>query len=513
MESNVQQKSSRCVRYVKILVVAVWLCITAWLIRYEAFPEYFTNSIGGYRSLLGNDVMIMDSWMKIMFNDLPIGYSYTSMEMDETDPMHRYLINNQVNMALNMMGDEQNVHVTTSARLDLMYELQDFMFNLSSRGYTMRLRAERSEGDKFDVVIATANTTQKTTINIPADVVLYSPMTEMAMKKLKPGQKMTIKTLDPTTLSTTVVVIEALRKETLVVADREHSVTVLSSEYAGMRIMSWIDDNGVVLRQETPFGWTMEKCTPEEAIASARFGGDSEDILAEMAVKCEGRIRSPRGADKLKLRLHGVPFIKSELQSHRQMVNSIAGEEEVFELTVMADRMPLTPVNADDGAAVDMSAFLAPSTAVQSDHPEIVARARQIIADRNDPVSKATAILDWIYNNVKPQMTISLPSALDVLHTMQGDCNECTYLFVALARAAGLPADINVGLAYHNNAFYYHAWPSVYVGRWWEVDPTPTWGQAGVDATHISLVQGEMTNQVKLLKIIGQLRIQILDEE
>ncbi len=71
----------------------------------------------------------------------------------------------------------------------------------------------------------------------------------------------------------------------------------------------------------------------------------------------------------------------------------------------------------------------------------------------------------------------SLPSAAEVLRTRVGDCNEHTALFVALARAAGLPARIAVGLVYLRGGFYYHAWPEVYVeergrGLWLPVDPT-----------------------------------------
>ena len=128
-----------------------------------------------------------------------------------------------------------------------------------------------------------------------------------------------------------------------------------------------------------------------------------------------------------------------------------------------------------------------------------------------DTVDKARAIYRYVHDRVDKRMTVSLPSALDVLRTMRGDCNEHTYLFVGLARAAGLPAVVKVGLAYHEGGFYYHAWPAVYVGEWVEMDPT--WGQEGVDATHLALVEGELAQQVQLVKVMGQLRIAILERE
>ena len=103
-----------------------------------------------------------------------------------------------------------------------------------------------------------------------------------------------------------------------------------------------------------------------------------------------------------------------------------------------------------------------------------------------------------------------------MLRQREGDCNEHTYLFVALARAAGLPARIHVGLVYSGmdgqpGVFYYHAWPSVYVGEWVEMDPTL--GQPTVDATHLSLVTGELADQLKLLGLFGRARVDIVGEE
>jgi transglutaminase-like putative cysteine protease len=60
---------------------------------------------------------------------------------------------------------------------------------------------------------------------------------------------------------------------------------------------------------------------------------------------------------------------------------------------------------------------------------------------------------------------VSLPSAREVLRTRVGDCNEHTVLYVAMARALGMPAPIAVGLVFVYGAFYDHAWPEVYLTR------------------------------------------------
>lgn len=486
-------------------VVLVWLAMLGWLLRYEAFPDYFTNTVDGYRSLFSRDVLVMDEWMRIEFNGTPIGFSHSSMELDEDNPEARHLVRNRVNVRMNVMGSEQKIYVDTAIRLDDTYDLQVFSFNLSSQGYKMHLEADRVEGQTFRVETDTGVSTQTRTITIPDDVVLYSPMTEMAMKRLKPGQSLTLRTLDPTTLSKTTLTIEALRTEPLTIGDETYEATVLATEYHGARVLSWVDRNGKMLRQETPFGWTMETCSMTAAFEALAGSAKQSDVLADMAVPCRGEVTAEQRTP-LRLRLSGVDFREDELVSPRQQVER-RNKQEVI-LTVAAG----DAVGARGAAEVpgDMRPYLASTMSLQGDHPEILARARAITAGLDAPAEKAEAIGAWVHDNVEKVMTVSLPSAVDVLRTLKGDCNEHTYLYVALARAAGLPAKIVVGLAYHKGGFYYHAWPAVAVaGHWYETDPT--WGQEAVDATHIAVLKGDLAKQLELIRIIGKLRIEVLD--
>jgi hypothetical protein len=111
--------------------------------------------------------------------------------------------------------------------------------------------------------------------------------------------------------------------------------------------------------------------------------------------------------------------------------------------------------------------------------------------------------------------TVSLPSAREVLRTRIGDCNEHTTLFVAMSRALGLPARIAVGLAYVRGAFYYHAWPEIYIeeranrGYWLPVDPT--FNQFPADATHVRLARGGLDKQAAIVPMIGKLKMTVID--
>jgi transglutaminase-like putative cysteine protease len=114
----------------------------------------------------------------------------------------------------------------------------------------------------------------------------------------------------------------------------------------------------------------------------------------------------------------------------------------------------------------------------------------------------------WVHDSVTDRITFGVPSALRVLASRTGDCNEHTQLFVALARAVGLPARVAAGLAYVDGKFYYHAWPEVLLADWVAVDPT--FGQFPADAAHLRLVIGGLTHQMELLRLMGNLKIDVV---
>ena len=97
-----------------------------------------------------------------------------------------------------------------------------------------------------------------------------------------------------------------------------------------------------------------------------------------------------------------------------------------------------------------------------------------------------------------------------MLASRRGDCNEHTQLYMALARSVGIPARSAAGLAYVRGKFYYHAWPEVYLGRWVAVDPT--FGEFPADAAHIRFVNGGLARQAELLRLIGNLKIDVVSK-
>ena len=490
----------------RLAIVLFWLGAMFWLIRFEAFPGWFAHELPGYRGIFPGGPLILDSWMKISFQGRPIGYSHTAIDTDERAIESTYLVNNKTVLRLNVMGEVQKVSITSEAALDALYQLQRFYFAMSSGRYLVKVDGRRTGERAFATRMVTPAGSSSAKVDIPDDAVIYSPFLEMSLGRLRPGQQLRVRTLDPASLTTSEVLVEATAREKVTVLGAEREATVLLMNFQGMETRAWIDSDGQVLRQVTPFGWTMEACTADEAMAlNLDQGGADVDMLRAMAVPVKGEIADPRGARELRLRFTGAPVPTNELATDRQTVE--AADRHGVTLTVRAGRMP--PRGTAIGVVPpEAERYRGATMFVQSDHPEIQREAARITRDATDSASAARAIHDWVYRAVQKKPTVSLPSALDVLHRMEGDCNEHTYLYVALARAAGLPAKVRVGLLYNEGAFYYHAWPAVFVGRWIEVDPTL--GQQEVDATHVGILDGELEDQLRLLGLFGNLSAEVL---
>ena len=90
-------------------------------------------------------------------------------------------------------------------------------------------------------------------------------------------------------------------------------------------------------------------------------------------------------------------------------------------------------------------------------------------------------------------------------------------LALLFAIALSMTTRINVGLVYVHGAFYYHAWPEVYLdegrgrGLWLPVDPT--FNQFPADATHVRLARGGLDKQAAILPLIGRVKIAVLEVE
>ena len=180
----------------------------------------------------------------------------------------------------------------------------------------------------------------------------------------------------------------------------------------------------------------------------------------------------------------------------------------------MGDVVEITRDDAASGyhlpySKKELAGYLQPNAFIQSDDSKIIDQSAKILSGEKGAGEAAKKLNEWVYGALVKKPVVSIPSALEVLNTREGDCKEHTALYTALARAAGIPTRMDAGIVYMENGFYYHAWPEVWIGKWLAVDPT--FNQFPADATHIRFVAGDLDRQSDIIKLVGKLKIEILE--
>ncbi len=87
----------------------------------------------------------------------------------------------------------------------------------------------------------------------------------------------------------------------------------------------------------------------------------------------------------------------------------------------------------------DVRRYLSPSPKIESRDPRIRELAKKVGADKEKAWEKVEAIYDWVRAKVKYQNG-PLKGAVAALKDGTGDCEELTSLFIAICRAADIPA-------------------------------------------------------------------------
>ncbi len=158
----------------------------------------------------------------------------------------------------------------------------------------------------------------------------------------------------------------------------------------------------------------------------------------------------------------------------------------------------------------DIKRYLKPTTICQADDADLVKEAKRLTEGITDSRKSAEAVMNWVYTYLtKASGDTGNASAKQAYEEKQGDCTEHAVLFVAVARAAGLPARNIGGIVYlssGDSAFFgYHAWAEVWLGRWVPVDATVN--ELGTSARYIMFQidePGDTVGSGRIARCIGQ---------
>ncbi|MBW2630402.1 MAG: transglutaminase domain-containing protein [Deltaproteobacteria bacterium] len=473
-----------------ILIIASWAGMMFLLVEKEGLikGDFEKTTI---REFMPEDIQL-DIWKGIYIKDRWVGYLHTILAPWKTG----YRVHSRSYLRFKMFNQTKTLSIMTIQQLDPDYHLVNFQTTISGLAGII-LKGERL-GNQLLVEIMYGDTTFKKTFDLKDDLFLDQSILQIYRGKgLKVGDSYTLSILNPLTLNTEEVLAEVVGKE--------DGDLVMETKFAGLVSRSWINRDGLVVREETPNGWVMkieDRKTIEKHLAESE--GDSVDLLKDVSVSTKRKLKNPRETYFMKIKVTGVDLKNFNFDGKRQkLIDPDAGIIEIS--PVFPPAKDVTELSREKES---LGEFLRPSIWIDSNDPAIRAKAAEIAGNEKNRWNVAKKIGEWVYKNIEKSFTPEVPVATSVLKSRRGDCNEHTVLFVALARACGIPAEMCAGLVYLNDGFYYHAWPKVFVGKWVHLDPAL--GQDIADATHFELVSGGLSSQAKIVLAIGNINIEIL---
>jgi len=488
----------RITRPASLLVVGAWLATMGLLVHRSLVDAASTN--------LATDLARYGTaaeWRGVYYRNEKIGFT-VSQTVPTADG---YEIQEDGRLQMSLLGAQTVAVVRTTARVDRDFMVKSFDFSLDSGTGGTRVHGE-VDGPRVRVTVSNAAGTRTQDLELKAPPVLALNLPRrLADAGLKDGAHYEWTIFDPATLSNAPISLDVVARELVNAGGQRLPAFRVLTQYSGLQTTSWVTDTGDVVREQSPTGLETIRQKPADAQAMAVSYTVRQDLLSASAVVPSGKqqIVEPRDVRRLRLRISGADLSNPDLHGVGQTLDG-----DVLELR---DAQQFKAGPADAGA----DEYLRPEPLIESDAPEIRAEAEAAVRNVSGARARAERLTRHVNAILDKKPTVSLPSAREVLRTRVGDCNEHTALYVAMARAIGIPARISVGLVAVGGAFYYHAWPEVYIaesrstGMWLPVDPTLN--EFPADATHIRLARGGLDKQAAILPLIGRLKIAILDLE
>jgi hypothetical protein len=376
--------------------------------------------------------------------------------------------------------------------------LKDFVFHFTSPFYKMNAEG-KVEGQVVRFSLTTGKETITDSIRLNKEPFLSTNRRSYLLKQgLQPGDKLKIPYFDPVSLSGKDTVMEYKGKKKILVNKRIFSLHHFVETFSGVKINSWLDDEGKVIKEESPAGFVFLS-EPEFKARDIKVKG--KEILSSVSIPLPGNTLDIAGRSSMSYRLTLPQDTSFDLDKDRQ---SLAGDI----LTVELESIPAS----DAAACKNYPDELAASPYIQTKNRRITNLAQAETSEASNDLERVKVLSEWVYGNLEKRPVLGIPDALTTLNTKMGDCNEHAALFAALARNVGIPTRIAAGVTFFDGAFYYHAWNEVCLdGEWISLDTTTN--QLPADLYHIRLGRGDLEEQLKIGGLLGKLQIEFLPLE
>ncbi len=475
---------------IRITFVILWVVLFGMLLK----RDYFIKTLDLRESQVIQKSR-EESFNGVYFRQERIGFVKTRL----TPVDDGFELSQKALLQLNILEQRHRVELDVTARLVPDMLLKDFDFRLQSPFYRMTASGY-VEGRTVHFTLMTGKEQIRDSITLEKPPFLATNQRSYLIEqKLEPGEKIRIPYFDPISLSGKDTVLEYKGYEKILLKGRVHRLHHFTESFSGMKINSWLDSTGKVIKEESPSGFTFIS-EPEFKATDIPTSGD--EILSSVSVPVKGVMPDNFAArSALTYRISYPAEAEVEINRDRQKTHNDT-------LSVILEKLPTRNAQACAGPDEELSA----TPYIQSESLEISGLIDDLLKSEMGDFEKVKIMAGWVFDTLEKRPVLGIPDALTTLRTKMGDCNEHAALFAAMARNAKIPTRIVAGVTYHQNSFYYHAWNEVCLDdQWLSLDTTKN--QIPADVTHIKFVEGETKEQIRIGGLLGRLHIEVLPAE
>lgn len=456
-----------------------------------------------------------ERWSGIYQEQTKIGYTVSRLRKDQDG----FELWSQMRIKIKVMDTAQDINLSLQAKLGPDHTLREIYFELLSG--VMEIKAQgKMEGPELLLTVDTGGEKIQHRLHFEKPpVVELTWELEERLKGARPGDQFGFAIFEPMTQTEMPIQVKVLAEEELEVGGKKVPCLKVDVAMSGQSEWAWVaKSDGRVVKEYAPISGFTTLLEDQATAMKVDWEKAGElDLLTTLMVKSSTALINPRGITYFKGRLTNASLQGLDLSLPGRQTISGSTVEVKMEAAIPAAGYALPIQDSLPEPAQEFSQWLAPTVFIQSDHPKIIAAAKEAAGDAKDAVTAVDRLLAWMNREVQPSMVASIPSALEVLEKKRGACKEHTVLFVALARALGLPCRSVSGIVYSDqqviDGFYYHAWVEVYLagpdgpGLWVTVDPT--FNQNPADATHVRLKEGDLEEMIDLMQVVGALQVKV----
>lgn len=326
------------------------------------------------------------------------------------------------------------------------------------------------------------------------------------MRDVTPGKTYKTTTFDAEEVKIKDVRISILGEEKT--PDGQPALKLRNNLYPFVNNDIWVDAQGNTLLESVRDGLVTTKAEDPKLLGAfvGALAVSKKDLIYDFSlVRVDPPIQDLSRLSGLSLEISGWNDALPLLQEGGQRVEK-SGEGRIAVRTGSA----ITPVTAPQ-LAVTKEQYLKPADKIESDAPEIAAKAKELANGKKDAKETARALAAWTGDWLKDTVEDG-GSALASLKERSGNCQTHARLYTALARSVGIPTRFVSGLVYQEGkGFLYHSWAESLLGDAW-VAVDPTYKQLPADVTHLKFFEGSsQEDMAPIVAIIGRIRIAVLE--